>query len=127
MPVTHGNENARLESTAQLAFQPARLELCQLADRRLAANLRIVFLDSLRAPRRYKPSQRLASQSRKREVDDIRIAEEVVEERLYCLKGVRSTQLEEDYPDPFSVFCLNWSHDAPFSLLFYTAHQSGNQ
>jgi hypothetical protein len=63
-------------------------------------------LDSLGTPRGYKPSQRLAGQPSKREVDDIRIAEEVIEERLDRLKRVRSAQLEEDYPYPFSVFCL---------------------
>jgi hypothetical protein len=98
MPVTHGYENARLERIAQLAFEPAGLKFGQFAEGRPAANQGIVFLDSLGTPRRNKSSQRLAGQPSKREVDDIRIAEEVIEERLDRLKGVRAAQLKEDYP-----------------------------
>jgi hypothetical protein len=113
MPVTHGYENTRLERMAQLAFEPAGLKFRQFAEGRPAANLGIVFLDSPGTPRRNKSSQRLAGQPSKREVDDIGIAEEVIEERLDRLKGVRPAQLEEDYPYPTSAFCLNWTHFAP--------------
>jgi hypothetical protein len=76
--------------------------------------LGIVFLDSPGAPRRNESSQGLAGQPSEREVDDIRIAEEVIEERLNRLKGVWPAQLEEDYPYPASAFYLNWTH---FALL----------
>jgi len=114
MPVTHGYENMRVERIAQFAFEPAGLKFRQLAEGRPAANLGIVFLDSPGTPRRNKSSQRLAGQLSKREVDDIRITEEVIEERLDRLKGVRPAQLKEDYPDPTSTFCLSWTH---FALL----------
>jgi hypothetical protein len=71
-------------------------------------------LDSPGTPRRDESSQRLAGQPSKREVDDIGIAEEVIEERLDRLKGVRPAQLEEDYPYPTFAFCLIWTH---FALL----------
>jgi hypothetical protein len=89
MPVTHGYENMRVERIAQLAFEPAGLKFRQFAEGRPAANLGIVFLDSPGTPRRNKSGQRLAGQPSKREVDDIRITEEVIEERLDRLKGVR--------------------------------------
>jgi hypothetical protein len=97
----------RVERIAQLAFEPASLKFRQFAEGGPAANLGIVFLDSPGTPRRNKSSHRLAGQPSKWKVNDIRIAEEVIKERLDRLEGIRPAQLEEDYPYCTFAFCLN--------------------
>ena len=50
-------------------------------------------------PRRGdQPRQRLPRNARERKVDDIRIAEKIVKERLDGVQGIRPTQLKKNDP-----------------------------
>jgi hypothetical protein len=47
--------------------------------------------------------QRLARDSSEGKIDNIRVAEQVVEERLDTLRGIRPTQLKQNYPEFQSI------------------------
>jgi hypothetical protein len=70
-------------------------------------------LHSPGTPRRNKSSQWLARQPSHGEIDDIRIAEEVIEEGFDRFETVRPPQLKENYSYPASAFFLYWTHFMP--------------
>jgi hypothetical protein len=57
-----------------------------------------MVLDVARAAGRDQPGQRLPGNAGEGKIDDVRAAEEVVEERLDGLRRIRPTQLKQDYP-----------------------------
>ena len=66
------------------------------------------------APRRDQPRQRLPGDARERKIDDVRIAEQIVKERLDRFEGIRPTQLKKNDPE-FQIISQLWSLQHPSS------------
>ena len=99
MPIAHGHHHARHERFAEFRLQRPRLPRRHLADGRLAADFLIVLADFARAPRGNQPRQGLARQPRKREVDDVGVAKQVIEKRFDGVERVGPAQLKQYHPD----------------------------
>ena len=67
-------------------------------DGRAAADGRVVVLHLARAGGRDELGQGLASDAGKREVNNVGVAEEVVQKRFDRFQRVGSTELKENYP-----------------------------
>jgi hypothetical protein len=68
--------------TLTFALEGFSLAPGELEDRRLAADFRVMMRDVLGAPRRDQFRQRLPGEAREGKVDDVGVAEQVVEERF---------------------------------------------
>src|ERR1700728_3224343 len=94
MPVAHGHDGAGRDMRTQRDFQGARLLLGEPADGRAAADLGVMSTRRFRAKDGNQLRQRLAGQKRSREIDDVRIAKKIIEERLDGGPGGPAAQVE---------------------------------
>src|SRR5579871_6551928 len=119
MPVAHGYETVRVDTlAAQFNLESPSLLLGVATDRRASANRRVVMLDFAGPGRRDQLCKRFAADSRKWEVDDIRIAKQVVKKRLNRLQSVRPAKLEENYP--YTPVCPRHRTPEPFPTFLRT-------
>src|SRR6266699_6132735 len=80
MPIAHGNEAARVEIGRERLFELARLELGEPADGRMAADGVVMFANNAGAAMGNPAREGAARQRGSQEVDDVGIAEKIVEE-----------------------------------------------
>ncbi len=99
LPVSHRHRHACIAALAQLGLQRGRLPDRMFQDRTLAADLRVVVRHVFGAGRGDQPRQRLAGNSREGKIDDVRIAEEIVQEGFDACQTVRTPQLKQHYPE----------------------------
>ena len=104
VPVSHGYENLCFKSLIQLAFQGAGLCGGIFENRRFAPDLCIVTLDFPGSVGGNQFRQGLSGNFGKREVDDIGIAKQVIEERFNGLHRIRTSQLEKHHTDGLIIF-----------------------
>ncbi len=101
VPVAHRDHAARVDAVAhQACLERSGLLLSEPANRR-AANGRVMLSRFFRARLGDDLRQRTPAQARKRKVDNVGIAEEVIKEGFDCRERFRSTELEKDYPNTF--------------------------
>src|SRR4029077_1383974 len=86
---------------AERRFERARLLLGKATDRRSSADRGVALRSNFRAGRRNQFRKRLAREKRAGEIDDVGIAEEIVEEWLDGSDRVRTSQLEQNDGDLF--------------------------
>src|SRR5271165_361042 len=99
MPVAHRNKAVRIDSLAsQLGLQRTRLLFGVPPDRRASANSGVVMLHLARARSRNQLGQRFAPDAGEREVDNIGVAEQVIQKRFDRFQRVGSAELKENYP-----------------------------
>ena len=99
MPITHRHKAVRIDSLApQFMFQGARLAFSIRTDGRSASNAGIVMLHLAGTRSGNQLSEGSTTDSGEREVDNIGVAEEVIEERLDRFQRVGSAELKENYP-----------------------------
>src|SRR3989475_9563773 len=96
MPITHGDEAARVEIRREGLFQSAGLAFGKVADGRLAANGIVMFANDTRTAVGDPPREGTPRQPATEEIDDVGIAEKIVEERLDRFGRIGSAELEED-------------------------------
>src|SRR5277367_2525043 len=95
MPIAHCHHAARVQALPhQLRFQSRRLPFGKHANRRSAANRRIVLRSFLRARARDEFSQRPPADARKWKVNNVGIAKEVIKEGFDRGERIWSTKLE---------------------------------
>ena len=94
-------------SARSACFERRRLALGEFQDGALAADFGVVMRHVSGAPRSDQARQRLARDARERKVDNIRIAEQIVEERLDGFERIRPAQLKQHHPEfqIVSQFC----------------------
>src|SRR5579863_6248117 len=80
MPVAHGDEAAGVEIGRERGFESARLKFGEPTDRRLAADSVVMFANDSGAAVGDPPGERTARQPSTEEIDDVGIAEKIVEE-----------------------------------------------
>src|SRR5581483_8784057 len=96
MPVAHRDYAARVHARlAQLGFQRRRLLLGVPANGRSAADHFVMMRNFLRSRGRDQAREGPPPEAREGEINDVGIAEEVIEERLNRLERLRSAELEE--------------------------------
>src|SRR5579871_2166270 len=99
MPVPHGHEAVSVDAFfSQGGFQRAGLAFSVRTDRGASADRGVMMLHFSRARGRDQLGERLTSDAGKREVDNVRVAEEVVKEWLDRFQRVGSAELKENYP-----------------------------
>ena len=81
---------------AQLGFERGRLPAGEFEDRGTATDLRVMVRHLFGARRRDQLRQRLAGDPGEGKIDDIRIAEKIVEKGLNRLERIRSPQLKQN-------------------------------
>ena len=96
MPVTHGDEAAGVEVARKGGFESARLKFGEPADGRLAADGVVMFANDSGAAMGDPPREGAAGQPAAEEVDDVGVAEKIVEERLDGLGRIGAAELEEN-------------------------------
>ena len=94
MPVAHRDGHASIVVAAQDPFERDGLAIREFQNRALAADFAVMMSDMFRAARSDQARERLPGDAREREVDNIRIAEKVVQEGLDRLDGIRPPQLK---------------------------------
>ena len=100
MPVAHGHNYTRVETAAQFAFQRRGLPQGKFENRRTAPDFRIVAAHVTCARPGNQPRQGPPRDGGQREIDNIRVAEEVVEKWLDGVHGIRTTQLKQNDANP---------------------------
>jgi len=78
-------------------LESIRLPASELQDRAPAPDFCVVVRDMFGAPGGNDSRQGLARQPREREIDDVRIAEQVIQKGPYALQGIWSPELKENY------------------------------
>ena len=101
IPIAHGDDRASRHVAAQRSLHSLGLPLGKTANGRPSANFGIVLAHLLRARGGDQLRQRLAGQKRPGEINNVRIAEQVIEERLDGGLRVRTAQLEQNHRDFF--------------------------
>src|SRR5207249_10098224 len=94
MPIAHGHGHASIEIPVELAFEGNSLAPGKFEQRRFAADAGIMMRHVFGAPGGNQPGQWLSRDPRKRKVDDIRIAKQIVEKGLNGLDRVRAAKLK---------------------------------
>ena len=79
---------------AERGFECARLSCGVVQDGALAADLGVMMRDMFGAAGRDQPGQRLPGDAGERKIDNVRIAEEIIEKGLDRLWRIRSAELE---------------------------------
>ena len=100
MPVAHGHNDTRVESAAQFAFQRGGLPQGKFENRRAATDFRIMAAYVACARPGNQTRQGPPRDGGQGEIDDIRVAEEVVEKGLDGVDGIRATQLKQYDANP---------------------------
>src|SRR5579859_2033611 len=99
MPVAHGDEAAGVEIGCERGFESARLKFGEPTDRRLAADGVVMFANDSGAAMGDPPSERTARQPSAKKIDDVGIAEKIVEERFDGLRRIGAAELKENDTD----------------------------
>ncbi len=99
MPVAHGHKALCVDPLmAQFALQSAGLPLRMSPDGRASADGGVVMLHLAGARGRDQLGQGFPPDAGKREVNDVGVAEEVIQKRFDRFQRVGSTELKENYP-----------------------------
>ena len=99
VPVTHRDGDARVEVVAEFGLERRRLPPGVLEDRAAAADFRVVMRHVFGTGCGDQPRQGLAGDACKWEIDDVGIAEQVVQERLDIFQAIGPTELKENHPE----------------------------
>jgi hypothetical protein len=100
VPVTHGDEAARIEIARERLFESARLKFREPADGRLATDGIVVFANDAGAATGDPARQGTSRKPTAEEINNVRIAEKIVEERLDRLGRVGPAELEKNDAEP---------------------------
>src|SRR5215831_7125017 len=98
MPVAHRHYHTRIESPAKFGLQSRGLTSCIFEDRAFSANADIMLRYVFGAPCRDETGQRLTRDPGTWEIDDVRVAKQVVQKRLNAFEGIRAAKLKENDP-----------------------------
>src|SRR5258708_14503558 len=99
MPVPHSDKTVCIDPLiTKFCFERASLPFRMPPDRRASADGGIVMLDLTCAGGRDELGQGFTPDAGKREVDDVGVAEEVIQKRFDRFQRVGSTELKENYP-----------------------------
>src|SRR5205085_11168847 len=93
-PRRHGDDHARIHLASKFLFQRYSLAAREFHYRRLAANVAVMVRHMLGPPRRDQSRQRLPCNLREREINDVRIAKQIVEKGLNGRERVGPAQLK---------------------------------
>src|ERR1700689_4078254 len=119
MPVAHGHKTVSIDTLpAQFGLKRPRLPFRVPPDRRTAADGGVVVLPFARARSRNQLGKRLASDAGEREVNNVRVAEKVVQKRFDRFQRVGSAQLKEDYPH--NPWCARHFPQYPQNAAMYS-------
>ena len=94
MPVAHGHYDAGIEGGSEFPFEGGGLLEGEIEDGGTAADFRIVVADMTGARLGDQASERAPGNGSEGEVDDIRVAEEVVEKGFDGVDGIGASELE---------------------------------
>ena len=97
MPIAHRHEDTRIEDFPELPLERRRLPLREFAQRGLPSYAGIVLTDLCRSARSDQPRHGRACQPRKREINNVRVREEVIEKGLDRFERVRPAQLKQHH------------------------------
>ena len=98
VPIPHRHHHPRVEFRPERRFQRCCLPRGVLQDRTPPADLRVVMLHVARPRGGDQLRQRLPRDPGEREIDDVRVAKQVVKERFDTLQRIRPAQLKKNYP-----------------------------
>ncbi len=99
MPIAHRHETTSVDSLCfKRSFKGARLTFRKAPDGRAAPDYRIMVLDFFSAGGGDQLGERTAPDAGEREVNDVRVAKQVIKKRLDGFQRVGSAQLEQNYP-----------------------------
>src|SRR5579862_5230774 len=97
-PITHRHNHPRVARGPESLLQRGGLPHGVFQDGALAADLGVVVGHVFRARRGDEAGQRLARNAGEWKIDDVRIGEKVIEERLDGLERIRTSQLKQHDP-----------------------------
>ena len=106
MPVAHGHEDTRGQGFLQLLLQGGGLALRQLDDGGTPTDLGVALPHFGGAIARHQTRQGAARQPGQREVNDVGIGEQVVEEGLHGVEGVGAAELKQHHADSLAASML---------------------
>ena len=107
MPIAHGDKTFSVAVRRKRGFQGSRLALGEQANRRVPPDGVIVMAHDARAGSRYVSRQRTPREPSAEKIDDVGIAEQVVEKRFHGVGRIGPAQLEQHHADFFLSGHLN--------------------
>src|ERR1700722_15021531 len=107
VPVAHRHKGAHVQVRAQSGFERSPLLFGKTANRRTSANFSIVLPHHFGPARGNQLRESLAGEECARKVDNVRVAEKVIEERFDSSLRIGSAQLKQDDRDSL------WTHGSP--------------
>jgi hypothetical protein len=103
MPIAHGDETFRIAAGGKGALECARLPFGEKANRRAAADCGVMIGNGASAAVRDPPGERFARKPCAGEINDVGIAEKIVEEWLDGSGRVGAAQLKQNYADALAL------------------------